>query len=133
MRFSLSTLLLLSLLACVVLAWYMDRQRLTREASQLRTENVELRVSHKDKTIRRQNVLSLITTEPNENLPALITALTDEDIRIAMEARAGLESMTKMRFRKRIPNTATKADVLALMREEQTQWQDWFDDNIKLH
>ena len=131
MRFSLNTIFLLSLTVCVALAWFIDHQRLIQEASQLQHEVAQLSVAHKDKTVRRQNVLNLISTEPNEQTTALVTALGDDDIRIAMEARAGLESMTKMSFRKPIPNTATQADILALMREEQTQWKKWFDDANK--
>ena len=129
MRFSISSLLLWSLVVGVALAWFMDHRGLEQDVAVLEAENAKLSVAHKDHAVRRQNVLSLIAGDPGQNIPLLITALADEDIRIAMEARAGLEAMTKVSFRPTIPNTATESDVRSLMREEQDQWERWYEEN----
>ncbi len=128
-RMAIKTALLLITICCLALGWYTDHRNQHRQLFELRQELAQLKVAHKDATIRRQHVRSLIGDKQTESIPALINALLDDQLEICLEARAGLESLTKHSFRRPLPEAATRDDFFAAMQKEHLQWQRWVQDN----
>ena len=125
MKFSLSTMLVVMITFSVILGWYLDHQNLEKKLVRLREENAILAVQPRNDLQRRNNVLNLVAEGTKENLPALIETLTDNDPRIAMEARAGLETITRLSFRQSKPFGQSETDLLLSLRNEQTKWKQW--------
>ena len=123
MKISIINVMALLLVIGMALGWYTDRRRLTTTLSEIRNERLQFGLAHQDERVRRQFVLSLIRKDSLENVPALIDALRDGDIRIALEARAGLEVITGVSFRRKLSNSGDPDAILIAMEEEHVAWQ----------